>query len=111
MGMRARLLGSVRPRLPLESVEVGERSQRSVWAEWQDGHRARAIVRQHEEAIGRVDSQAHAILAVGGLTVQGREASGCRVDLVRRRLTTVAVRGVERALLAIEGQKRRIRQV
>jgi hypothetical protein len=108
VGVRALLLGPVRPWLAGQSDEIAELGEQSVRVDRQNGHGPRAIVREDQKAVGRVDGQAHAVLAAGRLPIERGQPARLRIDFVRARLFAVTVGRVEELPPLVERQERGI---
>jgi len=109
--VRAGLLGRVGPGLAGERDQVAERSERAIRLDRKHRDRARAVVGADQVAVGGLDPEPHAVLALGRLAVEDAEPAGAGLDRVGGRFVPFAVCCVEHRPPAIEREPRGVDQL
>ena len=108
--MRALLLGPVRAGSTGQRRQIAERTERPIRVDRQDRQAAGRVIRDRKKAVRRIDGQVHAVPAAGGCRFSTRQPACRLVDLIRRRLSPVAMGRIEAPALAIDDEKRRVRR-
>ena len=109
--MGRRLFHLVGTRSTRQFHKAGHLTQPAVAVDGQRRQRSGGIVGDHQMAVGRIDGQVDRILAAAGPLVQEGDLAGVFVDAEGADFAAIAVNGIEKALLGIEGEIRRIDKI
>src|SRR5262249_50995655 len=108
VGMRARLLFTIRARLAGQVDQITARPQVSVLLDRHHADRAGAVISGDDPAASRIDRQMPRVLATTGLPVERRDSPVLLVDRICTDLFEVGMHRIEKALRPVERQEGRV---